>query len=156
MVNTLFGQIWSKKPKLSVLSWNLVPRLIWICRIQWWCSLFFVFYRKHPYWRTKVKKGAIFVPANWSREFEISSCHQHSFFIFCGECVRGLFLGTSIKYFGIIQKEKQTFYFIWINFLLKIKFPDLDWTFCVIWINLLLMKHKLINLDQIVNNSITC
>ena len=73
---------------------------------------FFVFYRKHPYWRTKVKKSAIFVPANWSREFEISSCHQHSFFIFCGECVRELFLGTSIKYFGIIQKEKQTFYFI--------------------------------------------
>ena len=35
----LFGQIWSKKLKFS-WSWNLVPRLIQIWRIQWWCSLF--------------------------------------------------------------------------------------------------------------------
>ena len=26
--------------KMTSLSWNLVPRLIRICRIQWWCSLF--------------------------------------------------------------------------------------------------------------------
>ena len=79
--NTLFGQIYSKKSKLSVLKldtkpnssmqismmlftssaldrkypfganlvekkkivslrWNLILRLIWICKIQWWCSLF--------------------------------------------------------------------------------------------------------------------
>ena len=29
--NTLFGQTWSKRSKLSVLSWNLVLRLIRIC-----------------------------------------------------------------------------------------------------------------------------
>ena len=29
-----------QKIKIAVLSWNLVTRLIWISRIQWWCSLF--------------------------------------------------------------------------------------------------------------------
>ena len=39
-------------------------------------------------------------------------------------------------------------------FALKIKLPDFDWTFHVTCINLLLMKHKLINFDRIVNNLI--
>ena len=38
--NTLFRQIWPKKVKVVSLSWNLIPRPIRICRIQWWCSLF--------------------------------------------------------------------------------------------------------------------
>ena len=29
-----------QKIKVISLSWNLVPRLIQICKIQWWCSLF--------------------------------------------------------------------------------------------------------------------
>ena len=29
-----------QKTKIFSLSWNLVPRLIRICTIQWWCSLF--------------------------------------------------------------------------------------------------------------------
>ena len=29
-----------KKIKIVSLSWFLVPRLIWICGIHWWCSLF--------------------------------------------------------------------------------------------------------------------
>ena len=29
-----------QKIKIISLSWNLVPRLISICWIQWWCSLF--------------------------------------------------------------------------------------------------------------------
>ena len=28
------------KSASAPLSWNLVPRLIWVCKIQWWCSLF--------------------------------------------------------------------------------------------------------------------
>ena len=36
--------IW--KIKNASLSWNLVPRLIPTCKIQCWCSLFFVFDRK--------------------------------------------------------------------------------------------------------------
>ena len=32
---------WSKKIKIvSSISWYLVPRRIWICKIPWWCSLF--------------------------------------------------------------------------------------------------------------------
>ena len=31
-----------QKIKIISLSWNLVPRLIRICRIQWWCSFFCV------------------------------------------------------------------------------------------------------------------
>ena len=66
--NTLFGQIWLKlkfriytysnmmctffvrkcpvwdnlvqKLKIVSLRWNLIPRLIWICWIQWCCSVF--------------------------------------------------------------------------------------------------------------------
>ena len=30
-----------QKIKIVSLSWNLVPRLIRICRIQWWCSFCF-------------------------------------------------------------------------------------------------------------------
>ena len=30
----------SQKIKIFSLSWNLVPRLLWISRIQWWCSIF--------------------------------------------------------------------------------------------------------------------
>ena len=29
-----------KKKKIVSLRWNLILRLIWICKIQWWCSLF--------------------------------------------------------------------------------------------------------------------
>ena len=29
-----------QKSKIDTLNWNLVLRLIWICRIQWWCSIF--------------------------------------------------------------------------------------------------------------------
>ena len=30
-----------QKLEIVCLSWNLVPTLIQICKIQWWCSLFF-------------------------------------------------------------------------------------------------------------------
>ena len=43
----------------------------------------------------------------------------------------------------------MTQFFAW-----KIKLPNLDWTFYVIWINLFLMKHKLINFNWIVNDLI--
>ena len=35
-----------KKVKIVNLGRYLVPRLIWICRIKWWCSLFSVLDRK--------------------------------------------------------------------------------------------------------------
>ena len=38
--NTLFLKNLVQNIKIVILCWNLIPRLIWICRIQWWCSLF--------------------------------------------------------------------------------------------------------------------
>ena len=35
-----------KKMKIISLSWNLLPRLIRKCRIQWWCSFYFILYWK--------------------------------------------------------------------------------------------------------------
>ena len=29
-----------QKSEIVSLSWNSAPRLIWICRTQWWCSLY--------------------------------------------------------------------------------------------------------------------
>ena len=38
-----------QKFKIISRSWNLVPRLIPICRIQWCCSLFFFFWVEIPF-----------------------------------------------------------------------------------------------------------
>ena len=59
---TLFRQIWSKKIKIISLSGNLVPRPIWICRIQWWYSLFLNIY---PSWANMVQKFKI-VWSKWN------------------------------------------------------------------------------------------
>ena len=37
-----------QKVKVVSLSWNLVLKLIWICRIQWRCSLFAFFWLEIP------------------------------------------------------------------------------------------------------------
>ena len=29
-----------QKIKIVILSWNLVLKLIWVCRIRWWCTFF--------------------------------------------------------------------------------------------------------------------
>ena len=34
-----------QKIKLVSWSWNLLPTLIWICSIEWWCSLFLFYTR---------------------------------------------------------------------------------------------------------------
>ena len=41
--------------KIISLSWNLVAILIWICKIQWCCSLFFVFDQKCTFWANLVQ-----------------------------------------------------------------------------------------------------
>ena len=38
--NYLFWVNLVQKLKIISLSWNFVPRLIQICRVPWWCSLF--------------------------------------------------------------------------------------------------------------------
>ena len=49
--NTLF--------KIVSLSWNLVPSLIWTCRIQWWWSFFSVLDRRYPFGAYLVQKFKI-------------------------------------------------------------------------------------------------
>ena len=45
-----------QKIKIVSLSWNLVPRIIRIRRIQWGCSFFFVLEGKHSFWANLVQQ----------------------------------------------------------------------------------------------------
>ena len=54
-----------QKIKIVTLSRNLVPRLIQICRIQWWCSLFPFFDQKYAFWANLVQKIKI-VSLTWN------------------------------------------------------------------------------------------
>ena len=50
----------------SVFNWkNFVPKLIQICRIPWWCSLFFCFRLEIPFWANVVQKIEI-VSLSWN------------------------------------------------------------------------------------------
>ena len=53
---TFFRSVSSKKVKIISLSWNLIIRIIWICRIQRRGSLFFIFYHKYPCLANLVQK----------------------------------------------------------------------------------------------------
>ena len=55
----------AQKIKFNSLSWNLVPRLIQISRIQWWYSLVFVSDWNSPFWSNLVQKNKIF-SFSWS------------------------------------------------------------------------------------------
>ena len=55
----------AQKIKIISLSWNLVPRLIQISRIQWWYSLVFVSDWNSPFWSNLVQKNKI-VSFSWS------------------------------------------------------------------------------------------
>ena len=59
-----FGANLFQKIKILKLSWNLVSRLIQICRIQWWCSLFFI-PSGIPLWANFVQKIKI-VSLSWN------------------------------------------------------------------------------------------
>ena len=45
-----------QKIKIVPLSWNLVPRLIWICRIQRCGSFYLCYGWKYPFWANLVQK----------------------------------------------------------------------------------------------------
>ena len=49
------------KIKIVSLSWNLVPKLIWICRSQWWGSLFLL----STVWTSLIQKDKI-VSLSWN------------------------------------------------------------------------------------------
>ena len=54
-----------QKIKIVSLSWNLVPRLIWTCTVQWWCWFFSVFDPKYVFWANLTQKSKI-CSLNWS------------------------------------------------------------------------------------------
>ena len=63
---SLFEQIWSKKKiRMVSLSWNLVPRRIGICRIQWYCLLFLFKTGNTLFWANLVQKLKI-VSLSWN------------------------------------------------------------------------------------------
>ena len=56
-----------QKIKIISLSWNLVPILIWICKIQWWCSLFpFSTRNTFFFWGGGGRISFKFVSLNWN------------------------------------------------------------------------------------------
>ena len=66
---------------------NLVPRLIQICRIQWWCSIF-LFYTENTIFYCLCNRTGV-------------ETLKHGFFILlrCVRPFRGLFLSTVLKFF---------------------------------------------------------
>ena len=146
----LFGQVWSKKWKLSVSgeiwyivylkyeelngyvhsfhfltilrfmanlfqkikivcwNWNLEPWLIWICKIQWWCSFFIFFGDILDLFCIALSRKSI-----W--HFDVI-----------------WLISQQVINFKIILTRKHFFYLTWINFLLiKHKLVSFDWTFYV-------------------------
>ena len=55
----------AQKIKVINLTWNLLPRLIRICRIRWWCSFFSVLDWKYPFWSNLVQIFKFFC-SKWS------------------------------------------------------------------------------------------
>ena len=54
-----FWEKFGQKLKIISLGWNLVLRLIQICRIPCWCSLFLFYTRKISFWANLVQKFKI-------------------------------------------------------------------------------------------------
>ena len=51
--------------KIVSLSWHLAPTLIFICKIQWWCSLF-PFSTKNTFFEVNLVQKIKFVGLNWN------------------------------------------------------------------------------------------
>ena len=94
-----FGANLVQKFKIVSLSWNLVSRLIWICRIQWCCSLFMFF------------TGNTFLGANFILEAEVSYLRNFKYAEFIS--------------WSLFSKFDQIYSF-WVNLLQKIKIVSLS------------------------------
>ena len=101
------SKIGRKKIKIVSLSWNLVPRLIRICKIQWWCSLcpFFI--------------GSTLFGQTWSR-------NQNCLFKLKFGTSTNLHMQNSMVLFIFsVWDQKQPF---WANLVQKIRLVSLGWT----------------------------
>ena len=89
-----------QKIKIVNFSWNLVPRLIWICRSQCWCSLFLFYIINALFEQISSKKSKFLVSAEiWYRD-------QYEYAEFKGDV---------------------HFYPFWINLVQKVKIVSLSW-----------------------------
>ena len=50
--------------KIVCSKWNLIQRLIWICKIQWWCLFYVLHWKKQPVLGNLVQKIKI-VTLSW-------------------------------------------------------------------------------------------
>ena len=85
-----------------------------------------------------------------SWDFDIGSCSQHGFFALLRWVHPWIGFGNCLNNFWIIWNVNKNESI----FCLKMKLPNLNWIFYITWIKILLMKHKLINFDWIVDNLI--
>ena len=122
----------------------MVPRLIWICRTQWQCSLFPV----DIFFTVSATVLMSLRPCR-SKDFEIGGCRQQSFFILLRWVRPWIVFVDCLKNFKNKLLSHESIFC-----LKNYNLANLDWTFYATWINLLTMKHNLIYLDWIVNNLI--
>ena len=71
-----------QKPKFFCSKWSLIQRLIWICRIKWWCSFYLFYTRNTLFGQIWSKKSKLSVwPENWYKD-NLNMKNSMSMFIF--------------------------------------------------------------------------
>ena len=103
-----------KKTKIVNLNLNLVRRLIWICRIWWWCSFFLDSDWKYPVWANLVQNIEI-VSLSWNLVprliwiWRIQWCVLFTFSVFAWEYPFGtnFILEAEVWYLGILNMQNS-------------------------------------------------
>ena len=88
-----------QKIKILSLSWNLIPTLTRICRIQWWCFVFF---------STRSTFLSNFCPKNQNCQLKLKFAIQNSMMMFS---------------FSVLDRK----YRFWVNFVQGVKIVKLSW-----------------------------
>ena len=89
------------RSKIFSLSWNLVPKLIWISRIQWWCS-FYIFGQ--------------FLSKNQNYEFKLKFFTKSN-----------LNMQNSVIFLSLFFCLWSEIYSFWVNLVEKVKIVSFSW-----------------------------
>ena len=95
-----------QKVKIIRWSWNLLPRLIWVCRIQWCCSLFCFLIEIHFLGKFGSK----------SKNYQLK--------LKFGSCTNSNMLNSIVMFTFFVYDWKYVF---WRNLVQKIKIISLSW-----------------------------
>ena len=95
-----------QKIKIVTLSWNVVPRLIQICRIHWWCSYF-------PFYLGNSFLGK-FGPKNQNCQFKLKF----------GTSTNSNMQNSVVVFTFSVLDQKQPF---WVNLVQKMKIISSSW-----------------------------